>query len=88
MEESAYFLNLVIKSKKPVVLVGAMKWSFSMSADGPLNIYNAVNVAIDKASAGKGVMVAEWMMRFTQQEGGKATAVDTFKSQTLVKLGQ
>ena len=39
MEESSYFLNLVTKSKKPVVFVGAMRSGTSMSADGPLNIY-------------------------------------------------
>src|SRR3954463_10851879 len=42
MEETAYFLNLVLKSDKPVVLTGSMRPSTSLSADGPLNIYNAV----------------------------------------------
>ena len=45
LEETAYFLNLVVKSDKPVVLVGAMRSATSMSADGPLNLYNAVSVA-------------------------------------------
>mgnify|MGYP003578284624 CR=1 FL=1 len=45
MEETAYFLNLVVKSDKPVVLTGSMRPSASLSADGPLNIYNAVGVA-------------------------------------------
>ena len=45
MEETAYFLNLVVKSNKPVVLVGAMRPSTALSADGPLNLYNAVVVA-------------------------------------------
>src|SRR6478672_1352250 len=47
MEESAYFLNLVVKSDKPVVLVGSMRPSTAVSADGPLNLYNAVGVAVD-----------------------------------------
>src|ERR1700757_2736690 len=42
MEESAFFLNLVVKSDKPVVLVGSMRPSTAVSADGPLNLYNAV----------------------------------------------
>ena len=45
MEETAYFLNLVVKSDKPVVLVGSMRPSTAVSADGPLNLYNAVAVA-------------------------------------------
>ncbi|EOD6824298.1 type II asparaginase [Campylobacter upsaliensis] len=56
MEETAYFLNLTIKSDKPVVLVGAMRPSTAISADGPKNLYNAVALAADKNA--KGVMVA------------------------------
>jgi L-asparaginase len=58
MEETAYFLNLVVKSDKPVVLTGSMRPSTAMSADGPLNIYNAVAVAADPGARGRGVMVA------------------------------
>ena len=58
MEETAYFLNLTVKSDKPVVLVGAMRPSTAISADGPLNLYNAVVVAGAKESRGKGVLVA------------------------------
>ena len=57
MEETAYFLNLVVKSDKPVVLTGSMRPSTSLSADGPLNIYNAVGVASDPRSSGRGVLV-------------------------------
>ncbi|MDR1699183.1 MAG: type II asparaginase [Prevotellaceae bacterium] len=56
-EETAYFLNLTVKSDKPVILVGSMRPSTAISADGPRNIYNAVACAIDKSSIGKGVMV-------------------------------
>lgn len=58
MEETAYFLNLTIKSDKPVVLVGAMRPSTAISADGPKNLYNAVALVANKESKGKGVMVA------------------------------
>jgi L-asparaginase len=57
MEETAYFLNLVIKTDKPVVLTGSMRPSTSLSADGPLNIYNAVGVASDPRAKGRGVLV-------------------------------
>ena len=58
MEETSYFLNLVVKSDKPVVLTGSMRPSTAMSADGPLNIYNAVAIAADPTARGRGVMVA------------------------------
>lgn len=58
MEETAYFLNLTIKSDKPVVLVGAMRPSTAISADGPKNLYNAVALVANKEVKNKGVMVA------------------------------
>lgn len=58
MEETAYFLNLVIHSDKPVVLVGAMRPGTAMSADGMLNLYNAVVLAGSSEAAGRGVLVA------------------------------
>jgi L-asparaginase len=57
MEETAYFLNLVVKSDKAVVMTGSMRPSTSLSADGPLNIYNAVGVASDTRAKGRGVLV-------------------------------
>ena len=51
MEETAFFLNLVVKSEKPVVLVGSMRPATAVSADGPGNLYNAVATA---ASPGRG----------------------------------
>lgn len=56
-EETAYFLNLTVKSDKPVVLVGSMRPSTAISADGPRNIYNAVATAVAGESKSKGVMV-------------------------------
>jgi len=57
MEESAYFLNLTAKTEKPVVMVGSMRPSTAVSADGPLNLYNAVAVAADPKAKGRGVLV-------------------------------
>ncbi len=57
LEETAYFLNLVVKSKKPVIIVGSMRPSTSLSADGALNLYNAVALAANDDAAKKGVLV-------------------------------
>ena len=57
MEETAYFLHLTVKSKKPVVLVGAMRSRDETSADGPANLEQAVRVAADRHAVGQGVMI-------------------------------
>ena len=57
MEETALFLSLTVKSKKPVVMTGSMRPSTAVSADGPLNLYNAVAVAADPQAADRGVLV-------------------------------
>lgn len=82
MEESAYFLNLVVKSDKPVVLVGSMRPSTAVSADGPLNLYNAVGVAADPQSAGRGVLVVmnDWIHGAHSLTKTSTTAVQTFMS--------
>jgi len=57
LEETAYFLNLTVKSKKPVVVVGAMRPATAISADGPMNLLNAVRVAASPQAIGQGVLV-------------------------------
>ncbi|WP_085577469.1 MULTISPECIES: asparaginase [unclassified Pseudomonas] len=57
LEETAYFLNLVEKTEKPIIVVGSMRPGTAMSADGMLNLYNAVAVASSKEARGKGVLV-------------------------------
>jgi L-asparaginase len=57
LEETAYFLNLTVKSDKPVVLVGSMRPATAVSADGPGNLYNAVAAAADRGARGRGVLV-------------------------------
>jgi L-asparaginase len=57
LEESAYFLNLTAKTDKPVVIVGSMRPSTAVSADGPLNLYNGVAVAADPQAQARGVLV-------------------------------
>jgi glutamin-(asparagin-)ase len=58
LEETSFFLNLVVKSDKPVVVVGSMRPGTAMSADGMLNLYNAVVLAGSPTARGKGVLVA------------------------------
>jgi L-asparaginase len=82
MEETAYFLNLTVKSEKPVVLVGSMRPSTAVSADGPLNLYNAVAVAADPRSQGHGVLVVmnDWIHAAHSLTKTSTTDVQTFQS--------
>jgi L-asparaginase len=82
MEESAYFLNLVVKSEKPVVMVGSMRPSTAVSADGPLNLYNAVAVASDPRAKGRGVMVVmnDWIHAAHSLTKTSTTDLQTFMS--------
>jgi len=57
LEETAYFLNLVLKTDKPVILVGSMRPATAISADGPMNIYNAVAVTSLPEAGGRGVLM-------------------------------
>ncbi|HYU77722.1 MAG TPA: asparaginase [Vicinamibacterales bacterium] len=57
LEETAFFLNLTVKSDRPVVVVGAMRPASAISADGPLNLLNAVRTAVSPESRGRGVLV-------------------------------
>jgi L-asparaginase len=82
IEETAYFLNLVIKSPKPVVLTASMRPSTALSADGPLNFFNAVAVAANKQAPGHGVMVVinDWIHGASSLTKTSTTAVQTFMS--------
>jgi L-asparaginase len=82
IEETAYFLNLVVKSRKPVVLTAAMRPSTALSADGPLNFFNAVAVAANKDAAGRGVLVVvnDWIHSASSLTKTSTTAVQTFLS--------
>ncbi|HEX6571068.1 MAG TPA: type II asparaginase [Steroidobacteraceae bacterium] len=57
LEETSYFLSLVTRSDKPVVMVGAMRPATAISADGPGNLYNGVAVATNPGAKGKGTLV-------------------------------
>jgi len=57
LEETAYFLSLVIQHDKPVVLVGAMRPATALGAEGPANLYNAVALARHPDARGRGPLV-------------------------------
>jgi L-asparaginase len=82
MEESAFFLNLTVKTDKPVVMVGSMRPSTAVSADGPLNLYNAIGVAADPHARGRGVLVVmnDWIHAAHSLTKTSTTAVQTFMS--------
>jgi len=82
MEETAYFLNLVSKTNKPVVLVGSMRPSTAVSADGPLNLYNGIAVAADPNARGRGVLLVmnDWIHSAQTLTKVSTTAVQTFMS--------
>lgn len=89
MEETAYFLNLTVKSKKPVVLVGAMRPATAISADGPMNLLNAVKLAVDPQAQDRGVMIAlnDQINAARETTKTNTTNVDTFQAPTLGVLG-
>jgi len=57
MAEGAYFLDLTLRSRKPVVFVGAMRDASDVSPDGPANILNAVTQVLSPVAKGWGVTV-------------------------------
>ncbi len=89
LEETAYFLNLVLKTSKPIVVVGAMRPATAVSADGPLNLINAVKVAVQEESAGRGVLVVMNDEIYGARDVSKTntTNVATFKAPGGAPLG-
>ncbi|MCL2873976.1 MAG: asparaginase [Defluviitaleaceae bacterium] len=77
LEETAYFLNLTIKSSKPVVLVGAMRPATALSADGPLNLFDAILVAAEPMSHCKGVLICFGNTIISAREGTKTSTHQT-----------
>ncbi|HVO26798.1 MAG TPA: type II asparaginase [Candidatus Margulisiibacteriota bacterium] len=89
MEETAYFLSLVVKSDKPVVLVGSMRPATAISADGPANLYNAVALAANPEAKGRGPLVVlnDEIHYAHEAQKMNTTQLDTFKSPNRGRAG-
>ncbi len=89
LEETAYFLNLVIHSDKPVVVVGAMRPFTSISRDGPFNLYNAIRVAADPNARKNGVMIVmnEQIQAARDVTKTNTERVNTFETRDLGPIG-
>jgi L-asparaginase len=85
LEETSYFLSLVIRSEKPVVMVGAMRPANALSADGPGNLYNGVAVAVDPRATGRGTLV---VLNDTIHYARNVTKTDTTSVQTFQSLNR
>jgi L-asparaginase len=89
IEETSYFLDLVVKSRKPVVVIGAMRPPTAMSSDGPINLYNAVTLAGSEEAVGKGVLVAlnDEINAARDVTKANTATLSTFRSPELGLLG-
>ena len=89
IEETAYFLNLTLKTDKPVVVVGSMRPSSAISADGYLNLVNAIKVAADPSSKGRGCLLVMNDTIFNGRDVTKNATyrVEAFQSRDLGPLG-
>jgi len=90
LEETAYFLHLTVRSEKPVVVTGAMRPATALSADGPMNLFNAVSLAASAEAVGKGVLVALNDRIACARDVTKThtSGVETFRSPEYGNLGQ
>ncbi|MCC6780426.1 MAG: asparaginase [Hyphomicrobiales bacterium] len=89
IEETGYFMNLTVRSEKPVVIVGAQRPFSTLSSDGPLNLLNAIRVAGDPASRGKGTLVVLNDEINAARDVSKTNTyrVETFQARELGLLG-
>jgi L-asparaginase len=89
LEETAYFLNLTVKHDRPVVVVGSMRPASAISADGPLNLLNAIRTAISKDAVGKSALVVLNDEVNAARDVTKTNTyrVETFRSNELGLLG-
>ena len=77
LAETAYFLSLTVHTNKPIVVVGSMRPGTALSADGALNLLNAVSVAAAKDAEGKGALVTMYDEIQTARDVNKDVNIKT-----------
>ncbi|ROW06096.1 hypothetical protein VMCG_04540 [Cytospora schulzeri] len=89
LEESAFFMDLTVNSTKPVVVVGAMRPATAISADGPMNLLEAVTLAGSESAVGRGTMIVlnDRIVSAFYATKTNANALDTFKAVEAGFLG-
>jgi len=89
MEETGYFLSLVLRSDKPVVLVGSMRPATAISADGNMNLFNAVALAANPNAKGRGPLIVlnDEIHYGREVEKMNATQLNTFQSPNRGRAG-
>ena len=89
LEETAYFLNLTVKSRKPVVVTGSMRPMTAMSNDADLNLADCVRVAASPEAAGRGVLVVlnNQIQAARDVTKSSTSRLETFRSSDLGFLG-
>lgn len=88
-EETAFFLDLVNQTEKPIIVVGAMRPATAISADGPMNLLNAVKLAASEDSIGRGsmIMLNDYIGSAYYTTKTNAISLDTFKGRDEGFLG-
>ena len=89
LEETAYFLNLTVKSRKPVVITGAMRPPTAMGTDSDVNLMDCIRVAADPGAAGRGVLTVMNNQIQAAREVTKTNSyrLETFRSHEVGLLG-
>jgi L-asparaginase type II len=89
LEETAYFLNLAVKSARPVVITGAMRPPTGLGTDADINLFDAIRVAACPDAAGKGALVVLNSEIQAARDAVKTSTsrLETFKSGELGFLG-
>jgi len=88
-EETAFFMDLVNQTDKPIIVVGAMRPATAISADGPMNLLNAVKLAANEDSVGRGAMILlnDYIGSAYYTTKTNAISLDTFKARDQGYLG-
>lgn len=90
LEESAFFMDATVNCGKPIIIVGSMRPSTAISADGPFNLLEAVTVGVSPKSVGRGAMVVmnDRIVSAYYVTKTNANTMDTFKAVEMGNLGE